>query len=127
MPLLQDFKKFALKGNVLDLAVAVVIGAAFAKIVSSVVEFILMPVFAAVLPGGNWREFTLTPLNLKVGALVGATVDLFIISFFLFLVVKLAARLQPAELTTRECPKCLENIPRKATRCRACTSDVEPA
>ncbi len=130
MSLVSEFKAFALKGNAVDLAVGVVIGAAFGKIVSALVDDLIMPLVGALLPGQEWREFTLTPLNFKVGHLLGAVLDFAIIAAVLFLVVqKLMGAVRkkdeaPAAVTTKECSECLEKIPLAAKRCRACTSPV---
>ena len=130
MSWISEFKAFALKGNAVDLAVGVVIGAAFGKIVSALVDDLIMPLVGALLPCQEWREFTLTPLNFKVGHLLGAVLDFAIIAAVLFLVVqKLMGTLRkkddaPAVLTTKECRECLEKIPLAAKRCRACTSPV---
>jgi large conductance mechanosensitive channel len=134
MSLAKEFKAFALKGNVVDLAVAVVIGGAFGKIVTALVTDLIMPLVGAILPGEEWRNFTATPLHLKVGDLLGAVVDFFIIALVLFLVVvKLmgALKLQNEKLvavaTTKACAECLENIPLAAKRCRACTAVQQQA
>ena len=142
MAFLDDFKKFAFKGNVIDLAVGVVIGAAFGKIVSALVADFIMPVVALVMPSGDWRssgvvlrhaENPKDDVALKYGDFLGATLDFVIIAFVLFVivskVVKAAeARLTkpgaPAPATTKDCPFCFEAIPVKATRCRACTSQL---
>jgi large conductance mechanosensitive channel len=122
MSLIKEFKTFVLRGNVIDLAVAVVLGAAFGKIVTAVVEGLVMPVAAAVTPGGNWREWAVTPLSLKVGSVIGATVDFLVVALVVFLVVNklLAWRKKPVAVTTRPCPECLEEIPLAARRCRSC-------
>jgi large conductance mechanosensitive channel len=130
MSLLKEFKDFAAKGNVVDLAVAVVMGQAFGKIVSSVVSDIFMPIVGAILPGGDWREYTITPLNLKIGSVLGATLDFMVVALVLFLVVvKLIGTISkktttPPPATTKKCSECLEDIPLAAKRCRACTSPV---
>jgi large conductance mechanosensitive channel len=129
MSLVKEFRDFAAKGNVIDLAVAVVIGQAFGKIVSALVADLFMPLVGAVLPGGDWREFTVTPLNLKIGSVLGATLDFLVVAAVLFLVtVKLMGALKkkdaPAAPTTKKCNECLEEIPLAAKRCRACTSPV---
>ena len=139
MPLFTDFKQFAFKGNVVDLAVGVVIGGAFQKIVSSLVADVVMPIVSLVLPSGDWRQSGIVlshaadPKNdviFKYGDLLGAVLDFLVVAAVLFIVVaKLVktaeARLaKPAEATTKECKFCLETIPLKATRCKACTSEV---
>jgi large conductance mechanosensitive channel len=137
--LVSDFKAFAFKGNVLDLAVGVIIGAAFGKIVSAMVADLIMPAVSLVLPSGDWREngFILrhaaNPKDnvvLKYGDFAGNVLDFLIVSFVLFMfvskLVKAAeTRFGPAAgPTTKECPRCLETIPLKASRCRACTSEL---
>jgi large conductance mechanosensitive channel len=133
MSIVDEFKAFALKGNVVDLAIAVIIGGAFGKIITALVTDIIMPIVAGILPGkGEWREIVVTPLNIRLGDFTGSVVDFFIISAVLFLVVvKLMGTLHlaskaPAAPTTKICPECLETIPLAAKRCKACTS-VQPA
>src|SRR6478609_300096 len=128
MGLLQDFKAFALKGNVVDLAVAVVIGGAFGKIVTALVTDIIMPIVNVFQRGGEWRNWTVSSLNFKVGDFLGAVVDFFIIAAVLFLVVtRLVNRVYKREAAPvmKACPECLEQIPALARRCRACTA-VQP-
>jgi large conductance mechanosensitive channel len=130
MPLISEFKAFLSKGNVLDLAVAVVIGAAFGKIVTAIVEGLIMPLIGFVMPGKDWTAWTVTSAHFRLGLVLGAIVDFVAIAAVVFLVfVKLAGSLrkrsEPAK-TTRPCPECLEEIPIEARRCRACTS-VQPA
>ena len=127
MTWLEDFKKFAAKGNVIDLAVGVVMGQAFGKIVSAIVSDLIMPIVGFVLPGGDWREFTVTPLQLKLGSVLGATLDFLVVSLVMFLVtVKLMGFLrghhEKAPPTVKKCPECDEDIPIKAKRCKFCTS-----
>jgi large conductance mechanosensitive channel len=125
MALIQEFKAFAAKGNVIDLAVGVVMGQAFGKIVSSMVQDLFMPIVGFVLPGGDWREFTVTPLHLKLGSVLGSTLDFLVVSGVLFLVtVKLLGAMQNKKdsPTTKPCPECTENVPIAAKRCRYCTS-----
>lgn len=131
MSLGQDFKKFLLRGNVVDLAVAVVIGGAFGKIVSAFVDDLVMPAVSALLPGGSWREFTVTPLNFKVGHLLGTLLDFFIVATVIFFVLvkflgavmkKEEAPPAPAPPPTKTCGECLETVPAAAKRCKFCTS-----
>jgi len=132
---LEEFKKFALKGNVIDLAVAVVIGNAFTAIVNAVVADLVMPVVGLVLPGGEWRNYTASPLNLRIGHLLGAVLDFLVIATVLFIVVvkvggfwrRREAGAAPPPPTTQVCPECREVIPVEARRCRACTSVLQPA
>ncbi|MFP2905393.1 large conductance mechanosensitive channel protein MscL [Pyxidicoccus sp. 3LFB2] len=131
MSVLSEFKQFALKGNVVDLAVAVVIGNAFTAIVNAVVADLVMPVVGLVLPGGDWRNVTVSPLQLRIGHLLGALLDFLIIAVVLFIVVVKVGALwrrkeAPPPPSTRVCPECRETIPLEARRCRACTSVLEP-
>lgn len=135
MAVLEEFKKFALKGNVIDLAVAVVIGNAFTAIVNAIVADLVMPVVGVVLPGGEWRNYTVSPLNLRIGHLLGAILDFLVIATVLFIVVmkvgtfwrRREAGVVPPPPTTQVCPECREVIPLEARRCRACTSVLQPA
>src|SRR5579863_7063486 len=109
MSLWSDFKGFALKGNVVDLAVAVVIGAAFGKIVTALVSDIIMPLVGALMPSEEWRTWVVSPLHIKIGDMLGAVVDFFIVAMVLFLVVvKIGGRFRTTDApTTKDCPECL--------------------
>ena len=128
MSLKNEFKAFIMKGNVVDLAVAVVVGTAFGKIVTAFVDGIVMPMVSYVLPSGDWQSWSLG--KLKIGSVLGATVDFLIIAAVVFLVlVKVLGSLTKrreaaAEPTSKECPACLEQVPLKATRCKHCTSQL---
>jgi large conductance mechanosensitive channel len=139
----SDFKKFAFKGNALDLAVGVVIGAAFGKIVTAIVSDLVMPVVSLVLPSGDWREHGWVlrqgtegraSVVLKYGDFMGSILDFFIVALTLFLVVSRMVKAAEARFShsnsaaapiVKECPYCLETIPARATRCKACTSQLE--
>jgi len=132
--MLKEFKEFVMRGNVLDLAVAVIIGGAFGKIVSSLVNDILMPLIGLVLGGINFSDLALTVGGAVVawGAFVQAIVDFLIIAYVIFLIVKAAnttkkkeAPAPPAEPTTKDCPYCFTTISIKATRCPNCTSELK--
>lgn len=143
MAFFEDFKKFAFKGNVVDLAVGVVIGGAFGKIVTAVVADVVMPLVSLVLPSGDWRmngivlRAATDPKDnvvLKYGDFVGAVLDFFVVALALYVIVsklvkaaeqKLGHHHDPAEPAPaiKECPFCLETIPAKATRCKACTAE----
>jgi large conductance mechanosensitive channel len=125
--LTSEFKAFISKGNVIDLAVAVVIGAAFGKIVTAVVEGILMPVLGAAMPSDDWTAWTVSPWNLRIGQVLGAVVDFVVIAAVVFLIFvkggSVLRRREAVEPTaTKQCPECLEMIPIDAHKCRACTS-----
>lgn len=87
MGFFKEFKEFALKGNVMDLAIGVIIGGAFGAIVTSLVNDIVMPLVNPLIPGGKWQELTIGP-GVKIGSFLSVTLTFFIIAFVLFLVVK---------------------------------------
>ena len=148
--MLKEFKQFAMKGNVMDLAIGVVIGAAFQKIVSSLVEDIIMPCISMITGKIDFSNmmFTVGNVSIKYGNFITAIVNFLIISFSIFLVVKYINKIhQPAKLKelnkidkkrklqkkeapvavepeTKVCPYCLTEIKYKATRCPHCTSDL---
>src|SRR5258706_14946474 len=145
MAFFEDFKKFAFKGNVVDLAVGVVIGGAFGKIVSALVADLVMPIVALVLPSGDWRTSGVVlkeaakPADnvvLKYGDFVGAVLDFFVVALVLYLIVsrlikaaegRLVKRADDPPPAIKECPACCETVPAKATRCKFCTSDLPKA
>lgn len=116
------------------LAVGVVIGAAFDRIVKGLTDDVVMPLVSQLMPCGNWRSWGLKlprgDARLLFGDLIGVTVDFVIVAAALFVIIKTINRVRrpapPAEPATRECPACLERVPTKATRCRACTSALQP-
>jgi large conductance mechanosensitive channel len=128
---ISDFKAFLFKQNVLSLAIAVVVGGAVGKVVSGIVDDVIMPIVGVLLPAGDWRkaELVISGTNaVKYGDLLGRLLDFAIVSAVVFLVVKVlldrqAAPAAPAP-ATRACPQCLETIPAAARRCRACGSEV---
>jgi large conductance mechanosensitive channel len=123
----NEFRDFLIKQNALALAVGVVIGGAVAKVVSGIVDDIFMPIVGVLLPGGEWRsaQVVLSGTNaLKYGDLLGRLIDFVIVAMVIFFVVKTLLREKAKPPSTKPCPRCLENIPLAATRCRACTSDV---
>jgi large conductance mechanosensitive channel len=125
MKVLKEFKEFINKGNVVDLAVAVVIGGAFGKIVSALVADVVMPLVNAAIPQGDWRKWEVTPLHFRVGDFMGTLVDFTIVAFVVFIImVKVvgAVNRKAAAPETKPCPECLEAVPKAARRCRACTS-----
>ena len=130
--MLKEFKAFVMRGNVLDLAVAVIIGGAFGKIISSLVNDILMPLIGLILGGIDFSglSFTVKDAVVTYGAFIQAIVDFVIVAFVIFLIIRTASSMKkeepaaPAEPTTKECPHCFTTIPLKATRCPNCTSEL---
>ena len=133
---MRDFQEFALRGNVMDLAIGVIIGAAFGKIITSLTEDIIMPLLNPLVAfaGTDWREFGI-PIGtgkIAIGSFLGNILDFVIIAFALYLAIRAIAKFKRKEETAppapseQECPYCLEKIPLAATRCRACTSELTP-
>jgi large conductance mechanosensitive channel len=141
--MLKEFRDFAMRGNVIDLAVGVIIGGAFGKIITSFVSDVLMPPFGLVLGRVDFSNLFLS-LNgqsyktiaeaqaagaptLNYGLFLNATIDFLIVAFVIFLLIRTINRMQkpaPAALTTKDCPYCFSAIPIKATRCPQCTSQI---
>jgi len=143
--MLKEFKEFAMRGNVLDLAIGVIIGAAFGKIVSSFVADVLMPPIGKLMGGvdfsnlfivlGSGQYETLKAAKdagaatLNYGLFINAVIDFMIVAFAIFLVVKAVNRAMPKPAPApaaamKECPHCLSSVPAKATRCAHCTSSL---
>lgn len=132
--MLKEFKEFVMRGNVLDLAVGVIIGGAFGKIVGSLVNDILMPLVGSIMGGVNFSEQVsmVNGVELHWGLFVQTVIDFLIIAFVIFMIVKAAnaAKKTPApapaaEPTTKECSHCFSTISIKATRCPNCTSELK--
>jgi large conductance mechanosensitive channel len=143
--MLKEFKEFAMRGNVLDLAIGVIIGAAFGKIVSSFVADVLMPPIGKLMGGVDFSNLFLVlgsghydtlkaakdagAATLNYGIFINAVIDFLIVAFAVFLVVKAVNRAMPkpapaAAPATKECPYCLSAVPAKAARCAFCTSSL---
>lgn len=151
--MLSEFKKFAMRGNVVDMAVGIIIGGAFGKIVSSLVGDVIMPPIGVLVGGVNFSEFFLSLSSqsydtlaaaeaagapvLRYGAFINNVLDFLIVAFAVFLLVKgmnrlrqledamVAAPAAPAAPTTKKCPQCTSEIPIAARRCPFCTSQLE--
>ncbi|MBT3338348.1 MAG: large conductance mechanosensitive channel protein MscL [Anaerolineae bacterium] len=132
--MIKEFKNFVMRGNVLDLAVAVIIGGAFGKIIGSLVNDILMPLIGLMMGGVNFSALSITVGDAVVayGAFIQAIVDFLVIAFVIFMIVKSASKTKkeepapaPAEPTTKDCPHCFTEISIKATRCPNCTSELK--
>ena len=144
--MLREFKEFAMRGNVLDMAVGVIIGAAFGKIVASLVEDILMPPLGLLLGKMDFSNLFVSlsgqqfpslaaakaagAATLNYGLFLNTVLNFAIVAFAIFLLIRQVNRLKRAPAaapTTRDCPYCLSAIPLKATRCAHCTADLKAA
>jgi large conductance mechanosensitive channel len=148
--MLKEFKDFALRGNVLDMAVGIIIGAAFGTIVKSLVDDVIMPPIGLLLGGVDFANFFIllkagspagpyasladaraaSAVTMNYGLFINAVISFLIVAFVIFLLIRNVNRLKrqeeapPAEPTTKGCPYCLSTIPIKATRCAYCTSEL---
>ena len=148
--MLKEFKEFALRGNVVDMAVGIVIGAAFGAIVTSLVNDVIMPPIGLLLGGVDFTNLyillkagdpappyasladaqTAGAVTINVGLFINAVISFIIVAFVVFLLIRSINRLQreeeapPEEPTTKDCPYCLSEVPIKATRCAHCTSEL---
>ncbi len=148
--MLKEFKEFIQHGNMIDLAVGIVIGAAFTAIVNSLVKDIIMPPIGLLLGGADFSNLfilikqgtpagpyanladaqTAAAVTMNIGLFINAIISFLIVSFSVFLVVKAVNRMKrkeevkPAEPTMKECPFCFTEIPIKAQRCPHCTSNL---
>ena len=127
--MLKEFKEFAIRGNVMDLAIAVIIGGAFGKIVTSLVDTILTPLIGLVMGGIDFSglKTQIGDAVIEWGLFLQSIIDFIIIAFVIFLLVRAINRLkreEPVTPTTKECPYCFTTIPLKASRCPNCTSPL---
>jgi large conductance mechanosensitive channel len=147
MGMIKEFKEFAMRGNVIDLAVGIIIGAAFGGIVSSLVSDIITPPIGKIMGNVNFSDLfiSLDPDKTKditslaqakeagaaviaYGSFINTVINFVIVAFCVFLLVKTMNRMkapqQAGPATTKDCPFCLSTIPVKATRCAHCTSEI---
>jgi large conductance mechanosensitive channel len=137
MSLIKEFKSFAMRGNVIDMAVGIIIGVAFGKIISSLVGDILMPPIGVLVGGMDFsnlsfivKEATVdhAAVVIKYGVFINILFDFLIVAFAMFIIIKAMNRLTkksedtPEKQTTKECPECLMVIPINAKKCGHCTS-----
>ncbi|MEJ2560387.1 MAG: large conductance mechanosensitive channel protein MscL [Anaerolineae bacterium] len=148
--MLKEFKEFTLRGNVLDMAVGIIIGAAFGTIVKSLVDDIIMPPIGLLLGGVDFANFFIllkegspgapyasladaraaSAVTMNYGLFINAVISFLIVAFVIFLLIRNVNRMKreeeapPAEPTTKGCPYCLSTVPIKATRCAYCTSEL---
>ena len=132
--MLVEFKDFAFKGNMIDLAVGVVLGAAFGTVIKSIVDNIIMPIISYV-PGlrSGYEHWHLG--RITIGRFLADLVSFTLIAFAVFIVIvklvgavmkRVQSKPEPGQPTTKECPKCLSIIPIKAIKCAHCTADLDP-
>lgn len=130
---LNEFKEFALRGNVVDLAVGVIIGGAFQAIVSSLTQDVISP-FIGLFASTDFSNLVLTlnGVDIRYGSFITAVINFIIMAFVIFMFMKVLNKITsfnkkpeaPVEKTTKECPYCFSEIHIKATKCPHCTSDV---
>jgi len=147
--MLKEFKEFAMKGNVLDMAIGIIIGAAFGRIITSFVADVLMPPLGLLIGGVDFANKFLTlkggtfdtldaakkagAVTMNYGVFLNTVLDFLIVAFAIFILVKQVNRLKrqpeaaPAPPSTKDCPYCLSAIPVKASRCAHCTSELKVA
>ena len=139
MSILAEFKEFAMRGNVADMAVGIIIGGAFGKIVSSLVNDVIMPPIGLLLGNVDFSNLVITlqdktaetdAVMLRYGVFINTTLDFIIVAFAIFILIKQMNRFRkkeaaPAEAPkVKECPKCISAIDIRATRCPHCTSEI---
>jgi len=148
--MLKEFKEFALRGNVVDMAVGIIIGAAFGTIVKSLVDDIIMPPIGMLLGNVDFANLFILlkagspaapyasladakaagAVTINYGVFINAIISFLIVAFVMFLLIRNMNRMKkeeeapPAEPTTKECPYCLSTVPIKASRCAYCTSEL---
>jgi large conductance mechanosensitive channel len=150
--MLKEFKEFAMRGNVLDMAVGIIIGAAFGGIISSLVADVMMPPIGLLLGNVDFSNLFLVlkegstagpyaslaqakaagAVSINLGLFINTIINFLIVAFAIFMLIRAVNRLQKpapapaAAPSTRDCPHCLSAIPLKATKCSHCTSEVKP-
>jgi large conductance mechanosensitive channel len=139
MGMIQEFKEFAVKGSVMDMAVGIIIGGAFTPIVKSLVDDIIMPPIGLLLGGIDFREYKVTikeaagetaAVSINYGSFINILITFVIVAFAVFLLVKGVNKLRreeeetPADPTTKDCPQCMMTIPIRASKCGHCTSEI---
>jgi large conductance mechanosensitive channel len=144
--MLREFKEFAMRGNVVDMAIGIVIGVAFGKITTSLVNDIIMPPIGLILGRVNFNDLFISlngkaypslaaakgagAATINYGVFINTVFDFLIVAFIMFILVRQMNRFYPAKPavpTTKECPYCASMIPIKASRCPNCTSELSAA
>lgn len=132
---MAEFKKFVARGNVMDMAVGIIIGGAFTAIVTSLVNDILMPVLSLLTGGFDFSALCIVlgegenAATLNYGSFIAAIINFLLISFVIFMLIKainkLSVKKEEAPITTKECPFCKEQVAVEAVRCPHCTSELK--
>ena len=147
--MLKEFKEFAMRGNVLDMAIGIIIGAAFGKIISSFVADVLLPPIGLLMGGADFSNYFVTikgaaqptlaaakaagAVTINYGVFINTVLDFLIVAFAIFMLIRQVNRFKkkeepvPAAPATKECPQCLSVIPLKAKRCAHCTTQFVSA
>ena len=138
MGMLKEFKEFAVRGNVVDMAVGIIIGAAFGKIVTSLVNDVVMPPIGMLLGSVDFSSLSVVlrektaeaeAVTINYGAFINTVLDFVIVAFVIFIVIRQMNRMQrqeaPKPATTKACPYCMSVVDVKASRCPNCTSQLE--
>jgi large conductance mechanosensitive channel len=140
MGMIKEFKEFGMRGNVVDVAVGIIIGAAFGKIVSSLVNDVIMPPIGLLLGNLDFSQLAITlrektpaadAISVKYGIFINTVLDFIIVAFAVFMLIRQLNRFKrkneapAAAPVTKECPKCFSIIPVRATRCPNCTSEFQ--
>ena len=132
---MKGFKKFLLKNNVLALAVAVIVGGAVGKVVSSLAADIIMPLVSPIMPKGEWRaaQYVISTTTgtdgkpvinaIHYGTFVGNVIDFLIIAFVVYMITKALLK-EAAPAPSKNCPRCREAVAIEATKCKFCTADI---
>jgi large conductance mechanosensitive channel len=145
--MLKEFKEFAMKGNVVDMAIGIIIGVAFGKIITSLVGDVLMPPIGLLLGKIDFSNLFINlsgqhyatmaeakaagAASINYGVFINTVIDFIIVAFVIFLLIRQINKMKrqpepaPAVPTTKECPYCLSTVPIKATRCPNCTSELK--
>jgi large conductance mechanosensitive channel len=139
MSMIKEFKEFAMRGNVLDMAVGIIIGASFGKIISSLVNDVIMPPIGLLMGKVDFSNLVLTlmaktaeteAVTIKYGVFINTVLDFVIVAFAIFLLIKQVNRFKkkeepaPPAPSTKDCPKCFSAIHINAARCPHCTSEL---
>jgi len=145
--MIKDFKAFVMRGNVLDMAVGIIIGAAFGKIIGSLVEDVIMPPIGLLLGHVDFSNLFVNlsgkdvasvaaakaagAATINYGLFLNTIINFLIVAFAIFVIVRMVSKMQKpapvAAATTRDCPYCLGAVPLKATKCMHCTSELHTA